>query len=89
MFNPMRAFKKMHHDKCIDGSNYFAPRECKWFLYSREKLPVYQYAIKSPIEFSMAVESGIPTEPVFKKIELRRLPGPPDEDGYYSYIAEN
>lgn len=89
MFNPMRAFKKEHHDKIIDGENRFAPFPCKAFCYSKQFLHAYFFAVRKPIEYSILSERPkIPSEPVIFKVELRRVPGPPCEDGYYTYVLE-
>ena len=84
----MRVFKKMYHDKIIDGANSFAPFECKAFCYSRKFLPAYLFAVRRPIEFSMTSEPELNETPTCEKIELKRVIGPPDDDGYYTYVLE-
>lgn len=84
MFNPMRAFKHMHHDVCVDGKNIFAPCPCECFCYSKQFLPIMLFPVPVKVDFNEPDINNLS----MKTTELRRVLGPPDEDGYYTYIKE-
>ena len=78
----------MHHDKMIEGTNRFAPFECMAFCYSKQFLPAYLFAVRKPVEFNMTTEPKLNEVPTCEKVELKRVNGPPDDDGYYTYVLE-
>lgn len=82
----MKTFKDMQHDKCIEGSNPFRPCECEWFCYSKQYLPVIYFPEWSSLMVVVMTDDANPFPIETNKIELKRVYGPPDEEGYYTYI---